>query len=403
MKRAIIPVLGKVELPPLVSELALLPEIQRLRHVSLSNIDSCSLVAIGGVSRYEHSLATAILASHVADRLGLHQNFRAELVIAAGLHDVAAPGLGHLFEEGCMLAEVRYDHERQLSEIILGEGNQYYQVYLGKELGCRRLMHNNGVLPRAVLDAIRGRGRCGPAVSGSIDLDNIDNVARMLFRLGRLVSFDQLKSLAEIFCLAGDEIKVDRTKSSLFVDWLSLRRDLYNTLMPEPTDFAAKSMTKRAISIGLQTESLTVEDWHLTDYELLLKLRGHGPTSSLVERLWLGDYFPVVALYWIEGEHSVDLFKNNSGRLQMERELNLLFGSEIMVDYILDKRERSMDSASPPPTALVGVMSQRRLPRKHERLACDQYFLDRFGDGCQVHHEDVTLAKGAPQLPFTKP
>ncbi len=400
MKTAVIPVFGKVRLPPLVQRLAALPEVQRLRHVSLSNIDSCSLTAIGGVSRYEHSLGTAILASRLADILVLDDTFRAELVIAAGLHDIAAPALGHLFEEGCGLAEVPFDHELRLSQIFLDKGSQYYQIYLGRELGCRKLMEEVQVRPKAVFDAIRGHGRCGPAINGSIDLDNIDNIARMLFRLGRIINVSELEHFTRIFSLSDGSIVLDKAQADIFAGWLDLRRELYGILMPEPTDFAAKAMTKRAVATGLSTEGISPDDWYLTDYELLLTLRQHAPTRSLVERLWLGDYFPLVSLYWTEGQDSLNLLRNPTERQRIERDLTAVVGATMVLDYIIDKRERCIEKTTIPARALLGVMCTAASLKPRQRELCCRFIQDTFATGPTFPVETLSDGEDTSTLPF---
>jgi len=399
MKRAIIPVFGRIEVPPLVSELAMLPEVQRLRHISLSNIDSCSLTAIGGVSRYEHSLGTALLAWHLADRLRLDDTFRSELVTAAALHDVAAPGLGHLFEEGCALAGVTFDHETRVRELFLQEGQTYYQVYLNKELGFRRLLDRNRILPQTVFDAIMGTGRCGEAINGSIDLDNIDNVARMLSRLAVPVDGDTLRGFTRIFRIQSGRIVVDKGQQVLFGQWLTLRRKLYNILMLERPDFAAKSMTKRAVALGLQSTGLTRDDWHLTDYQLLLKLREHADTARLVERLWLGDYYSVIGLYWVEGPEVCAFLQQGQHRKELEMELTSALGLTAIVDYIMDKRERTLNGDVPPGRALLGVMSDTEPARIRHRPLCLQVIRGHFGMVSDVS-EDVGAAQSGSLLPF---
>lgn len=400
MKTIVIPVFGKVKLPLLIERLSMLPELQRLRHVSLSNIDSCSLAAIGGVSRYEHSLGTAILASRLADLLAIDDVFRAELVIAAGLHDMAAPGLGHLFEEGCSLAGIRFDHERRLRKIFLEDGSQYYQIYLGRELGCRKLMEEVHVQPEAVFNAIVGSGRCGPAIKGSIDLDNIDNIARMLFRLGHIINSSELDCFTRMFSLSGGAIVLDKARTDIFAGWLQLRKKLYNILMTEPTDFAAKAMTKRAVATGLSTGGISLDDWYLTDYELLLALREHTPTRDMVERLWLGDYFTLEAFYWIEGCDSLELLQCPTERERLERDLTSLVGAPMVLDYIVDKRERSIENAKPPERALVGAMCISTTLKLRQRELCCRFIQDTLAAEPGLAVEVSSRDTGVPSLPL---
>ena len=378
LTRLVLPVFGEIAIPTIVGKIANLPEVQRLRHISLSNIDSCSLTAIGGVSRFEHSLGTAILAWELAKKLNLNKEFESELILAGGLHDIAAPGLGHLFEEGCKLAGQDFNHESKLREIFLTEQNPYFQAYLGKELGCRKLMYDLDVKPEAVFDAIAGNGRCGVSINGSMDLDNIDNVARMLSRLGPPIYYEKILSFINIFCIRNGIISIDSDKTYLFDEWLTSRKKLYNMLMLEPTDFAAKSMTKLAIAMGIKDSILSTDDWRLTDYEILYKLIKHKNTKELVERLLLGKYYRIIGMYWVEGEESLRILQDNSEREELQCQINKFLGKGIFIDYIRDKRERTIDGPHPPVRALLGIISQHSSIVNQEMKLCDEFVQTHF-------------------------
>ena len=377
LKQITLPVFGKLEIPGIIYKIILLPEVQRLRQISLSNIDSCSLAAIGGVSRFEHSIGTAILAWKLSEKLKLDTEFRSELILAAGLHDVSAPGLGHLFEEGCKLAGETFDHEKRLREIF-EEGNTYYQAYLGRELGCRKLMDDLHITHSSIFNAITGYGRCNVAINGSMDLDNIDNVARMLSRLGITIPYEEVLSFIDIFDVSGGSISICMDKKVLFEKWLSYRKKLYNILMLEPTDFVAKSMTKLAISIGLKHGIITVDDWYLTDQELFHKLISHSKTIDLIQRLLLGQYYRLIGMYWIEGKEGIDALKDNSQREYLQKQADESISKGILIDYIRDKRERYIDKIPSFNKALVGIICQYSSPVSHEEELCDKFMQNRF-------------------------
>ncbi|MDH4201507.1 MAG: HD domain-containing protein [Phycisphaerae bacterium] len=401
-----LPVYGKIKIPELIHKILLLPEIQRLRQVSLSNIDSCSLTAIGGVSRYEHSVGTAILAWKLAEKLKLDEQFKSELTLAAGLHDVSAPGLGHLFEEGCKLAGVEFDHEKKLREIVICEEQPYYQAYLGKELGCRKLMNDLNVSSISVFDAIAGQGRCKDAINGSMDLDNIDNVARMLTRLGVIVPAEEVFSFINIFEVSRGTISISLNRRNLFEKWLSLRRNLYNILMPEPTDFVAKSMTKQAVCIGLKSKIISVNDWYLTDQQLFHKLIEAPETADLIKGLLLGQYYRLVGMYWIEGEKEVSALMDNLKRENLQRQANDNIGKGIIIDYIRDKRERYIGKSPPSHKALIGVISKYSSQAKYEQESCDDFMRNNFSifekvsPGDNYLHADIIKESSQSLLPF---
>jgi hypothetical protein len=65
---AIDPLYGCYKLSPLVRALVVQPEVQRLRDVRLSNINSMFILGSANISRYEHSLGVAYLAAVAADK-----------------------------------------------------------------------------------------------------------------------------------------------------------------------------------------------------------------------------------------------------------------------------------------------------------------------------------------------
>src|SRR4030067_3690393 len=63
-------------------------EFQRLRDVRLSNINSLFLYSSSNVTRFEHSIGTAYLATRLADNLNISDRDKCHLFFAALLHDL---------------------------------------------------------------------------------------------------------------------------------------------------------------------------------------------------------------------------------------------------------------------------------------------------------------------------
>jgi HD superfamily phosphohydrolase len=361
-------------------------------------------VGIGGVSRYEHSLGTAVLAYWLARQLALDEDFERELVLSASLHDVAAPALGHLFEEACHIIGMPFNHEAYLRSIVLEEGFDYSQVYLGREMGARKFMAKYRISPVAVFDAICGQGRCGNAINGSMDLDNIDNIARMLWRLGHPINGEDTRWLLNAFGLVGNNIALRHDCAPHYEMWANLRRELYNILMLEPTDFSAKTMTKLAIVRGLETGLITANDWHSTDSEMFQKLLSHDATRVFVERLLLGDYFRMIGMYWVEGDQHSATPGNSSMRSEVRRAFVSELGQGVEIDFIADKRERQHGGTKPVFRALFGVMSERKtmeagMGRRREKEVCDQLVRALFPRSSAVSIDDSTMSSdlGIPE------
>lgn len=304
-----------------LAELIDQPEVQRLRDVRLSNINSGTLPGAANISRFEHSIGTALLAGRTARALDLGTVPRHKLLLAALLHDVAITPFGHLMEEGFAYAEMQYDHEGRLLQILQGEaehGTVDYQIFRGQSVGFRKVLARRaysdmGIEPAEVLQTIRGGGPLGPLINGTIDLDNIDNVCRMAYHIGIPYRRGLAADLAQIFTIKDDAVLLRGDKVSLINEWLHLRFRLYSALMTNPTDFSAKAMMVEAVRLGLcgsagEPPALSVANWSLTDGDFVRLLADYQPTAALIRRFESGDLFSVVALNWIEAHRFSSVF-----------------------------------------------------------------------------------------------
>jgi HD superfamily phosphohydrolase len=312
---------GLQTLDPFLADLIEQPEIQRLRDVRLSNINSGTLPGAANISRFEHSIGTALLAGRTGKVLGLGDADRHKLVLAALLHDVAITPYGHLMEEGFAYAEMGYRHEVRLLQILQGEaehGTLDYQIFRGQSVGFRKVLAKRayrtmGIEPAEVMQIIQGRGLLGPLINGTIDLDNIDNVCRMAYHIGIPYRQGLSGDLTQIFAIRNDAVFLRGDRADVVNEWLRLRFRLYSTLMTNPNDFAAKAMLVEAIRLGLcgsggEKPALSVTNWSLTDTELMHLLGAYRPTGPLIRRFELGDLFAVVALNWINADRFYSIY-----------------------------------------------------------------------------------------------
>jgi HD superfamily phosphohydrolase len=81
------PLYGSVQFDETLVALVQTPVVQRLRHVRLSNIDSIDIPAIANLSRFEHVVGVAHLASEVGFLKGLPPFDHLVLKGSALLHD----------------------------------------------------------------------------------------------------------------------------------------------------------------------------------------------------------------------------------------------------------------------------------------------------------------------------
>lgn len=302
------PLYGHVRLSRVVRELLMQPEIMRLREVRLSNINSLFLPGSANISRFEHSLGVALLAEKVASNMDLGFSESCNLVYAALLHDVAITPFGHLLEEGFKYASQAFDHEKRLWQTFRGEtnelGNIHTQIFRGQSAGFMRLLNRKelrsaGVTAQTIHETKAGLGRLGPLISGDLDLDNIDNVARMAYHLGLPFRTTLPSELAGEFYLDRGKVYYDEDALPLVEEWLDLRFRLYSVLMTNPADFSAKAMLTEAVRLASLRGILRPSDWSLTDAEFIERLRGQSETNALVNRFELGDLYHTLIMCWI--------------------------------------------------------------------------------------------------------
>lgn len=368
------PLYGLVALDTFLAQLISQPELHRLRNVRLSNINSFLLPGGANISRFEHSVGTAILASRAASILGLGRADRRRLECAALLHDVAITPFGHLMEEGFRVAGRPFNHETRLQEIFVDRaelGNVDRQIFRGRAAGFRAVLElsefrRDGITPSDVFRIMQGDGVLGRLVRGTIDLDNIDNVCRMAYHIGIPFRKRLPLEIVDGFLIQADTLCFDVDSAGLLQDWLDLRARLYNCLMTNPVDFSAKAMLIEAVRLAIVgtagTPPVINEDcWSFTDGDLLAALAAYGPSSSLVARWEVGDYFDVVGLYWIDtpaGSIRLNCEVVGDLREKIANVLGVPF-SDVLLYCIRDKRHRRIDG--------LPLRSRRGLPTAVDR------------------------------------
>lgn len=341
---------GRVSFDGEMASLIAAPILQRLRHVRLSNIDSIAMPGIANISRYEHVLGVGILAQRLQLIRSLPRLHGIALGAAALLHDWAITAFGHLVEEGFQYAGVNFRHEDELHAIMTGTaeganvGGAELQILSGRptrltEWAARVVGHDSAAeLLHLIQETIRGEGTFGALISGTMDLDNIDNVVRMAFHMGLAVERDlPLRLVAAITALANGEVVFHPSAADDIETWVQLRREVYTNLMPAQPDFSFKTMIVAATAAAIESKDISVGDWHLTDQEYLCRL---GRSSSelvrdVVGRWTAGEAWECTPLWWLDGQRPA-----YAAMREFSRELSAATGRHCFVYGIKDKRER---------------------------------------------------------------
>lgn len=304
---------GDIAFRPSISDLARRPLVQRLRQIRLSNIDSLDMPGIANITRFEHSLGTSYLASVVGFAFDLSGEERDILESAALIHDTAITPFGHLVEEALSYMNSDFDHEKKWSLLLShpGQGNlggMSTQMFCGRTSGLTEWANDNysGEGTRvltSILDAIKGNGKLGPCIAGTLDLDNIDNVVRIAYHMG-------LRPNPELPIRIARAMKgVSQNRELLFQysaigdlqSWVQLRQSVYERLMPSRLDFCGKLMLLYSTVEALKSGELSGDEWYLTDADLLNRLTA-SPTVSIrdtVTRWLMGDLWDASGLLWM--------------------------------------------------------------------------------------------------------
>jgi uncharacterized protein len=410
------PLYGHIAIDPFLAALATQPEMQRLRDVRLSNINSQLLPGSANISRFEHSLGVAHLAGLCADKISLDDVDRRILIAAGALHDVGITPFGHLMEEAIVLSGGQFAHETRLAQVFAGEsgiGNIHFQVFRGCDVGlrgvlARREFRDERLTTDAVFALIRGEGSLGPLISADVDLDNIDNVCRMAYHIGLTYRKSLPTELACAFRRVGNALCLVADGCQLIEEWLSLRSRLYSVLMTNPLDFSAKAMMIEAIRRALEADcgvaepALTPEDWTMTDSELVARLRSYHNSDGIIRRLDLGDYYDLLTLSWIlpDDKRSVSVTGSLLELIRSKVAATLhIDQTDVLVHAIRDKRVRKVSLpvvkhgstdvervsfGAPSRAWLIGVVTAKRgLANRATQLACDEV-LGGYFDGCHL-------------------
>ena len=259
---------GSIEIPDWISPFLIIPEFIRLRDVRLSNVDSIDYKDFGSANRWSHAIGVAYLSTICATERELDTKDRIILTLAGLLHDVATPPFAHTAE----YVLTGFSHEIETSKILSQFTSEITNPNIpifGSALPafnaeCRKLSSRIGVKisPEEISECILGAGPLGFLISGTIDLDNADNVVRGSYFMGINVSRSLPVEIAKWLArqssapLCLNSIDVDIIK-----DWRSTREQYYSNFFSSSDQELGRQallqhLMRRAISSGMSQSTL---------------------------------------------------------------------------------------------------------------------------------------------------
>jgi|GEM_PF-3222581 len=182
---------GEISLPYWLNSFIFSPEFVRLRYIRLSNVDSFYFKDFANLSRWEHSLGVAYLASTITNHLkvkGYGNEILDNFLLASLYHDIGTPPFAHTIEK----IITSYDHEQKSYDILMGSDIDFTyknkSPCFPKHCEIVNKKYRKKLDPEKIVSLINGRENLGYLLNGTIDIDNIDNLTRANNALGFKVS-----------------------------------------------------------------------------------------------------------------------------------------------------------------------------------------------------------------------
>ena len=313
-------------------------ELQRLREVRLCNINSFCLTGGANINRYEHAVGTCKLAQECLESWPLlnpvSQQERQHFILAALLHDIASAAFGHSVEY--VESQVGFDHEESFSHIVVGRaGGPYPYKSITLEpvfFGMPRSLSTKITVEdlKAIGEIIAGKGRFGPLINSTIDLDNIDNVFRLAYHIGIVRSGEIPLRLAKSLWTEGDELVLKTESIPLVNEWHRVRKRLYQFLLLNPQEFSAKCMLTEAIEIA-KSKKAHAFNWYDVDFELFQVLSDvSSETSAIVSRLMRGDLYGCIGIFSTQNVRNQRVLLDREQRIGLEEKLSSMIRSKFL-------------------------------------------------------------------------
>ena len=332
---------GVIYFPDYIWEILFVPEIQRLRELRLYNINSLYFTGGANINRFEHSLGTCYLALQcVESNLNrLHKKEKMLIVLAALLHDLYNAAFGHSVEY-----VENFSPENLFSYAVTGEKYDKFKykhaefepIYFGMcEEISSKLIKNLGLTDKDIKkigDYINGEGEYGPLISGSIDLDNIDNIYRMSYHMGLTKETQAPIEIAKSIWSHGGNLYIKNDAVPLVREWIHLRERLYKFLLLNPDEFSAKFMLTEAIELSKKDDK-RVYAWYDTDFQILEKLsQSSSDVSNVISRLMKGSFYGCFGIYKTSKTEKVKDLSDISIRKKIEKEINELIKPDVILN-----------------------------------------------------------------------
>lgn len=269
------PLYGEVRLAAWAADLAATPPFTRLAGISLSDVPGEMLFERPFPSRLDHARGVYHLARLARPR-------DRALQAAALAHDLGHGPFSHLCEP-IMRTVLGVDHEHRAAR-LLAEARTALSAAAARHLAW---LDWDEVADLIVGGGADGRGAL---LSGPLDYDNADNLARFLTASGLGApeyAPEELARALRPLPAAPDTPDGDRPRSCLIDTgedaaraWLDARVRVYGYLQASHRNLAPHSMLRKAIELAYTAGALPADFFDLTNAQAFVALAGSSSTGA---------------------------------------------------------------------------------------------------------------------------
>lgn len=271
---------GEWEVSDLIARLMRTREAARARKITQSVMPNYMIPDGPIPSRFQHNMGVCFLASLVVRaNPGLPDDLKLKLPIYAFCHDLGNPALSHL-SEPFLKEMLGHDSESFLANILPGSETE-------------KILKEHAIDIEEVIRFVTGEAKpLAEVIHGSMDIDNLDNVARY----GKAACFP-----VETFdgALIASSFRFDDNRWTLdgrcFEEtkkWQAARKTVYNILYGWP-HLNLATMIYRALEIAYCANEIHPGFFHMADEEAIEYLGSacNERTGILIERATNWDWY----------------------------------------------------------------------------------------------------------------
>lgn len=298
----------------------------------LKRIDGISLAAVMPEfklkppidSRLKHSIGVFHLSSFVTWQEPLKE-LKQLIELSSLLHDVGHPPFSHLSDP--------------YLEEVLGKRHELFAEEFIAKTEVADFINARSFRPEEVTGFINGRRKpFSDLISGSIDLDNLDNTQRYGLQLGILKKmFYNSERISSSFYFNGNSFQIKSKAKSQILQWEKVRELVYDEVYSDANLYFG-SLLRKSLDLLLEADALEKDFFYLNDKQALGFLSQNELTRETIS-------FQKNGLKKRFFELSFDNEIHLRQRLETDRKIASLLGikeSLISIETILDNRNKQI-------------------------------------------------------------